>query len=374
MTLVLSNADAEAVLNISDCMQVLDSAYRDHAAGRAVNRRRTDIYAPHERADAHYVFKSFEGLLANDGIAALRLNSDVIAWSSYAGVLRKDKQPLAGGRWVGLILLFSTTTGEPLAILPDGVVQRFRVGGTNGLAAQRLARADARAYGLLGTGWQAGAQLMAMAAIRELDDVRVYSPNPEHRAKFADEWSEKLGLPISAVDSPEAAVAGVDILGTATNASGTIVKPEWLHPGVHLTCVKRIELGEQVLARCDRVVSHTHEAAVLNFLVGLGDEPVESADPLDLLDRLRAGQPVTPEQIAAVKADVPPISSEPILSDLLTGKAAGRASETEINAFANNLGAGIQFAAVGALVYRKAKERGLGRDLPTEWFTEDVHP
>ena len=64
----------------------------------------------------------------------------------------------------------------------------------------------------------------------------------------------------------------------------------------------------------------------------------------------------------------------PTLPDLITGKAAGRRLPTEVTCFINNLGLGYQFAAAGAVVYRKAKENGLGHDLPTDWFTQDVHP
>lgn len=374
MTLVLSNEEIDGILKMPDCIAVMERAYHDQAAGQAVNRPRTDIYTPHERDDAFYVFKSFEGMLPSAGVVALRLNSDVITWSEYAGTTRKDKLPVADGRWVGLVLLFSTATGEPLAIFPDGVVQRMRVGATNGLAARYLAREDAQVYGLLGAGWQAGSQLMAMATVRNLSEVRVYSPNPDSRQKFADEYGEKLGLPIRAVESAREAADGADILGTATNSIGAVIEPEWLRPGMHVSCVKRSELGEQALRRCDRVVVHAHAGAPQNYLVGLGDVPVESHDPTDLLWRLRKGEKVGPEEIEATKAATPRFSKEPRLADLVTGEAPGRENDEQITAFVNNIGLGIQFAAVGALAYREAKERGLGHELPTDWFTENVHP
>ena len=107
MTLVLSNEEIESYLRMPECIETLADAQREFAALRAANRPRTDLYAPHEREDAFYVFKSFEGVLPKAGVVALRLNSDVIVMSEYQGEMRKDKQPLANGRWVGLILLFS---------------------------------------------------------------------------------------------------------------------------------------------------------------------------------------------------------------------------------------------------------------------------
>lgn len=374
MPLILSNDDIAQVLEMRECIEALEVAYRDHAALHAVNRPRTDVYTPHRREDAFYILKSFEGMLPSAQVAALRLNSDVIVWSEYAGKVRKDKQPLVGGRWVGLVLLFSTETGELLSVFPDGVMQRMRVGGTNGIGAKYLARDDATVYALLGAGWQAGGQLMAMAAVRKLKEVRVFSPSTANREAFAREYSEKLGMLVRAVGSAREAAEGADIVGTATSSVQSIVEPEWLSPGAHVTCVKRIELGARTLERCDRVVVHTHEGAPHNYLVGVGDVPVASHDPLDLMRKVRAGQQVTEQDIAATEAHLDALPGEPQLSAVVAGHAPARMSDTEINGFVNNIGLGIQFAALGALAYRKARERGLGRNLPGEWFSEDVHP
>jgi ornithine cyclodeaminase/alanine dehydrogenase-like protein (mu-crystallin family) len=64
----------------------------------------------------------------------------------------------------------------------------------------------------------------------------------------------------------------------------------------------------------------------------------------------------------------------PTLPELIVGRVEGRGSPADVTCFINNIGLGYQFAAAGALVYRKAKESGVGHDLPTDWFTEDVHP
>jgi ornithine cyclodeaminase/alanine dehydrogenase-like protein (mu-crystallin family) len=64
----------------------------------------------------------------------------------------------------------------------------------------------------------------------------------------------------------------------------------------------------------------------------------------------------------------------PTLPDLVVGRVEGRRRDDEVTCFINNIGLGYQFAAAGAVVYRKARDMGLGHDLPTDWFTEDVHP
>ena len=94
----------------------------------------------------------------------------------------REKVPAApGNRWVGLVLLFSVDNGEPLAIMPDGVMQRMRVGATNGLGIKYLARKNAETVGILGSGWQAGSQLMAACAVRDIKQIRCFSPTRENR-------------------------------------------------------------------------------------------------------------------------------------------------------------------------------------------------
>ena len=179
--LILSNDDVEGLLTMADCLQALEEAYTELAAGRAQNRPRTDLYAPTARRDAYYVFKSMEGVIPSMGVAALRINSDHITWTPGPRGTIKEKVPAARGRYAGHVELYSIETGELLAILPDGYLQKMRVGGTSGVAARRLARSDAGVLGLLGSGWQASAQVEAMAAVRRLRALRVYSPTPEHR-------------------------------------------------------------------------------------------------------------------------------------------------------------------------------------------------
>ena len=67
-------------------------------------------------------------------------------------------------------------------------------------------------------------------------------------------------------------------------------------------------------------------------------------------------------------------SELPNLHDLVLGRASGRTSPEQVSCFLNYVGLGYQFAAVGSVLIRKARELGLGRDLPTDWFTEDVNP
>lgn len=368
MTLVLSNDEIAGLLTMPECLARLEETYRELGERRAINRPRSDLIGPSEDPNQRYVFKTMDGLLPRFGVAALRLNSDVIRWQPGATGIRKDKQPVAGaGRWVGLILLFSTETGEPLAIMPDGVIQRLRVGATNGIAAKYLAPPDAGVYALLGAGWQAGAQARAMATVRPLREIRIYSPTRANRERLAAELTDELGIEVRACDDPRNAVRGADIVGMATNSVTPVVEADWLEAHAHTTCVKELELGAGVLERCALVVVHTRQGRPANYLVGHGEEPILEHDPAQALGgaiaELRAGH-------IAPAVD---LSRQPDLGELVTGQVplppAGAPT-----CFVNTIGLGVQFAALGSLAYERARERGVGREIPTDWLLETVHP
>src|SRR5216684_5725570 len=170
MTLILSNDEVERLLTMPECIEVLEDAYVELSEGRGVNRVRSDCLVPSGRKDALYSLKSMDGVIPKLGVGAVRINSDIVTWPKRGNNMRREKVPAApNGRYVGLVLLFSVESGEPLAILPDGVMQRIRVGATNGLGVKHLARENAKRVGILGSGWQAGAQLMAACAVRDIE-------------------------------------------------------------------------------------------------------------------------------------------------------------------------------------------------------------
>jgi ornithine cyclodeaminase/alanine dehydrogenase-like protein (mu-crystallin family) len=357
MTLILSNDDVGKLITMPECIDVLEEAYLELAEGRGVSRTRSDCITPTGRADALYSLKSMDGVVPKLGVGAVRINSDIVTWPKRGNNIRREKVPAApGNRYVGLVLLFSTENGEPLAIFPDGVMQRMRVGAANGLGAKYLARKDAKSVGILGSGWQAGAQLMAVCAVRDIVSIRCFSPNIENRIAFSRQMSEALGVTTVPVETPEEAIGGADIVMCATNTLDPVFFAHWIEPGMHLSSIKRPEIETNAVKRAERVVIHTHDTRPIHVLTkdlvvpekadGRGWEVAEDID----FDKL------------------------PTLPELIAGRAAGRRADREVTCFINNLGLGYQFAAAGALLYRKAKASGAGHDLPTDWFTEDVHP
>ncbi len=354
--LVLSNEDISELLKMPECMTVLEEAYKDLAEGKALYSPGVDNLSPSGREDAYYAFKHTGGTWPNRRIQALRIKSDIISHPPVEGIPRRVKLPLAGGRWVGLILIFSTETGELLAIFPDGVAQRMRVGGSSGLGVKYMARQDASRVALIGTGWQAGSHLLAVLEARPVEEVKVYSLRRESRQQFAREANVTCSIPVRAVDTPEECVQGADIILAATSSMLPVIKAEWLKPGVHIGCIKPQEIDGTVIDRCDRVVVHVKGQSLKDNV---------SVGTTGLIKEHVSGW----WQEECYRLEI-----FPDLTQLISGEVSGRATPEEITCFYNNDGLGLQFAAVGAVILEKARQLGKGVDLPREWFTESVHP
>lgn len=356
MTLLLNNEEAETLLTMPELIAELEDAYSDLAHNQAINRNRSDTGIPRPDIGASYVFKSMEGGYPRRGVYALRISSDIIQWPDKgAGKHRKEKLPaLPGNRWLGLVLLFSIEDGSLLAIVPDGVIQRLRVGATNGLGIKTMSRENSRRVALIGSGFQAGTQAMAACAVRPIEEIRVFSPTPENRQAFAKEWTEKLGIPVNPVSSAEEAIAGADIVQCATNSMQPVIDASWLEPGMHLSALKRFEIPAQCYQRADRIAIHTHYWEP--DMQMMGEEKIPDAS------------------LWAERKKVDGIDwlNQPEIGQITSGAVPGRTGDQEITCFMNNIGLGLQFAAAGALLYEKANRQQIGSELPLEWFTQNV--
>ena len=355
---VLSNEDIDQLLTMPDCIAVLEEMYRDYANGEALLVPRIDNLSPATEPGAYYGFKQMGGAWPRKRVQALRINSDIITHPVIAGKPRRVKQPLANGRWVGLVFMFSSETGALIGIFPDGAMQRLRVGAANGIALDHLARKNSRVLAIIGSGWQAGGQLMAALAKRPFAQVRVYSPRAENRAAFVREAQARHpGVDIRDLDSADACVDGADVIMAATSSMVRVLEPAWLRPGVHVSCIKSQEVDQALLDGCGHIVVHVSAQPKQHNNVMPGTP--------NLHDEAKGGWWNAPGNRFAEYPD---------LAQLVAGKSPGRRSENDITCFVNNVGIGLQFAAAGALVLDKAREAGLGHELPDDWFSETVHP
>ncbi|MGH7834496.1 MAG: ornithine cyclodeaminase family protein [Candidatus Binatia bacterium] len=352
MTLLLNNNEIARLISTRECVEILEEGYRECGLGRAAHRRRSNIIVPTGEGRT-YVFANFEGTVIKSGYHAIRLRSDVNEWLDRKGD-RTTKWASRPGLYCGLALLYNIHTGELDGILNDGYLQVMRVGATSGVAAKYLSREDSSALGIIGAGNQARSHAEAMSAVRPIKQIKVHSLRRESREAFAREMEKNFGIEVQPVETMEQAFAGSDIVCCCTDSPRPFVKTAWVEPGMFLSSVRPFgEVGREPLAGFDVAVVHER---------GFGP-------------RFR------PEQAAKERPDAPQalggkderdLPCEITLSELCAGSAKGRTSREQKTYFANNEGHGVQFSAAGAFVLKRAKERGMGRELPTEWFLQDI--
>lgn len=352
MTLLLNNDDIRKSLNVKECLNVMEETYRELASSRAVNRPTSQSYLPHSLPHSTYNFKSVDGGVGKYGVFALRVTSTVDQEQLIHNTVRLEKLPLAKGKFVGLVQLFSAETGELLAIMPDGFIQQTRVGVTSALGVKVLARKNSEVLALIGSGGQARAHFRFLTAVRPIKRVKIFSPNPEHCSALADEMKRETEIPIDPVESAQGAVTDSDIVCTTTNSSRPVLKADWLKPGMHYNAIREFEMDEAALAKSDVVAIHTQFGGIQHY------------QPPGIVDDMPGVRREKPRDW----------SGYPEICDLIAGKAPGRTNDKQITFFLNNVGTGVQFAAMGYCAYRAAKEKGLGHEIPTDWFLQDIKP
>lgn len=348
MTLFLDNSEIEGLLDMPSCIDALESAYTEFAAGRAAQRERqhTEFRVGD---DTTYSLKSMDAILPSVGLAVLRLTTDLLRFPVIDDIARKKKVPVAGlGGYLGLVLVFGTQTGRLEAVFPDGYLQPIRVGATSGLGIKYLARTDAPVVGLLGTGRQAEAQLMAACAVRTVRRVKVYSPNIEHRTSFASLMSKSSGVEVTPVSTAREAFEGADIALSATSSRRPTFRADWMRCGMHIGTIESLELDEEALRKADLVAVHSRRVGH-RFLSKSRVEPMEDgAPPVGTWDGYAE------------------------LAEIIGSQRAGRTGQKQLTLFCNNVGTGLQFAAVAALILGRARTQGLGREVPSEWFLQSI--
>ncbi|TKX80652.1 ornithine cyclodeaminase family protein [Halorubrum sp. SD626R] len=244
----------------------------------------------------------------------------------------------AGDAWF-ITPLFDTESGEPLAVLDGASMNPFKTGAAGATAVDALAREDATEVAVIGSGAQARGQLATTATVRDFEAVRVFSPTAEHREAFAEEFADRIDPEVTAVKSASEAVAGADVVITATNASDPVIDDADVEPGTHVTAMgqyhpKKNELPPELVARATYVPDIRERAAqdAGSFLaaveVGLVDEDHVAAD----------------------------------LGEVVAGGHPGRTSEEEITVFDSG-GTGIETVAAAQMLYERASELGRGQTI-----------
>jgi ornithine cyclodeaminase/alanine dehydrogenase-like protein (mu-crystallin family) len=243
-----------------------------------------------------------------------------------------------------LIALWEQESSELVCLLDGKTVTAMRTAGTSAVAMDRMLKKEAVRVAVLGSGHEASTHAEALAAIRPIQSLTVYSPTAANREKFAREFSSRHHVECVAADSAEAAVRDADLVIAAARSHNEtpILYGAWLTPGtlvvsIGSTLPEQIEIAPSVIERAATIIA---------------DVPEEVAHQ-------------TGDMLAARKAGVKFDHKLMMLSEFIQQKQMGSDKSSNITLF-KSVGSGLQDIAVSEMCYEKALKLGVGAQLPLE--------
>jgi alanine dehydrogenase len=319
--LIVNQEEIRTLLPMPECIDVMAEALKTLARGDVILPLRPVMRLP-DPTNALIMMPAYLGAPAALGLKVITI------FPGNAGT-EFDSHP-------GVVMLFDTDHGQPLAIMDASEITAIRTAAVSGVATRLLAREDAGDLTLLGSGVQARTHLDAMLAVRPVRRVRVWSRTPEHARAFAASAAGRHSLPIEAVASAREAVESADLICTTTASAEPVLLGEWIAPGAHVNAVgssvavaRELDTNAVVRARLyvDRRESTKNEAG--DFLIPRGEGAIS--------DEHIRGE----------------------LGELLTGSVQGRTTPDEITLF-KSLGLAIEDVAAARHIFAKARQQNTG--------------
>jgi alanine dehydrogenase len=349
MALLLGPQDTRGLLTMQEAIAATETAFRDWGEHPGANAPRRRVHVPSGvRVSVH------QGGTPTLGLTGLFTHCELVRPTNTEQTYDAVADPVyvlfdAESAALTCIIVGEVTPAE----WPDVKVSvGLRTAATSAVGTRALARPESKTIGLFGAGAQSRYHLLALSQLYPLTQIKVYRRDAAGRRRYAEEMTDILHVEVVPVDRPEDAIRGADIVVTATNASVPVFDGAWLEAGQHVTTIvgsnvglveagfakrKRREIDDETVRRSDVIVTASR-SQVLQDQQG------------DLYDPVQAGI-IGVEQIHEI-------------GEVLTGQVPGRTRPDQITMFKNNAGQGIADVAIGAAVYRRARERGLGQELP----------
>ena len=312
-TFYIKEEEVERLVTVPDVIDVLDTAFRDQAAGQAWTNARNRLRLP--GATLHMMAAAIPGYFG---------------YKAYT---------VGGGKAKFLFFLYSAQTTDLLAVIEADALGQKRTGAATGLATRILSKTDSNEATLFGAGWQAQSQLVAMNAVRNLKRVWIVNKRPERRDEFIKKMQPQVKAELLAPNSPEEAVRSSQIVTTITSSREPVLKGEWLQPGVHVNAAGgnmliRREIDNEVVLRSNRLVVDSIEQS-----------KIESGEFIEAIETGRRHWDDFVE-----------------LREVVAGLKPGRTSPSDITLFKSG-GIALEDVAIGKLVYERAIEQKIGRAL-----------
>ena len=315
MALLLRESDVERLLTMPTAIELVERVHREYSTGKAIDVPRERTRVP--KAGLHIL----QGAVPSAGVFGYKAYT-----SSREGI-----------RF--LVYAFNAERGNLEAIVEADRLGMMRTGAAGGVAARWLARPDARIAGVFGAGWQAEGQIEALAAVRKLERVKVWSRTAEKLAKFCERMRAKLALDVVPAASPEDTVKGSDIVVTITTSATPVFNGEHVAPGTHINAagsnsLLRQEIDEATVRKADPIVVDSRPSAIK-----------EAGDLLPVLEKGRIHAGGLTE-----------------LGEVIAGTRPGRTSSGQITLFESQ-GMAIQDLIIAAELAKLARAQGVGNDM-----------
>jgi len=319
--LVLAEKDIDQFLSMEEAIEAVEDSLAEYDSGATLMPHKLHLDIPKTGG----FMRVMPAAIPKIGFAGVKMYLD----PSYSDVSSAAS-----------FMLFEIGSGRPVALFGANRMSQIRTGAASAVASKYLARKDSRVAGIFGSGRHARTQLEGTCTVRKIDEAKVYSPTREHRESFATEMSMKLGIKVTAVDSPHRCAESADVLNLATTTKTPVVHEDDVEKGMHINTIGssfpgRSEIDPRVFLKSKVVVDCRDQA--------LGG--VEGSELASLIGKGL----MKPSDIYAE------------IGEVILGRKKGRTSEKEITLF-KNTGMAIWDVACAARVYEKArKEKGWKR-------------
>lgn len=359
MVLVLRPEEIDGLITMREAIKVVEEGFREWTRHPDLSevRHRTHMLS-NVRVSVH------QGGLPSVGVTGLMTHCE---WTKNPTTKEGHSIEAFPVRGRPVQVLFDAETGELRCIIMGepkakelslSVVSGLRTAANSAVGTDAFARKDAETVGMLGSQNQAKYHLVALKEIRKIKLVKVYSPDPQHRKEFADQMAALLNLEIRPVESAEEAVKGLDIVVAATSSNVPVLDGRWLASGSHLTSIVVSNIGLKRGGFIPKMRQELDDESMRRAeVIGVNSrETIQVDQPGDFIERLDKGI-ISWDKIVEV-------------GEVLNGIKPGRTSANQITLFKNTGGVGISDVAIGGLLYKAAKEKGLGLELPidgAEW-------
>ena len=321
---LLTEQHVHSLLPMSDLIAAMESALAKFSAGEVLQPVRTVLTVGPA--------KSYYGLMPAYIPTPASMGAKIV---TVFGENHKKGLP----SHLATILLFDPDTGSLIAMMDGRFITEARTAAVSAVSARFLARPDAATLALIGSGVQARSHLEALAHVRQLKEVRVWSPRPQSRQQFIDDMSPRVAIPIRDCATAQAAAAGADLIVIATASRTPVVESAWVSDGAHVMCVGACRPDQREMAPALVKRSRLYIDSRAAALIEAGDVVMNIAEGLFDASHLRGE-----------------------VGELVLGRVPGRAGDADVTIF-KSLGMAVEDVVAADLVFRRASETGAGTEL-----------